>query len=214
MTIILTQVATVPFSLLLREVMLKLPMAPEFEVEYRMKEAVREFCQRSLSWRQPDTELLVTVVGQRSYTADLPGGTEIAAVISAWNGSTELDVELPGEQDDFEPSSTDSEWKVGMEPTMDAFRLSPAPLTAGITITGTLALAPNDDATEAPAYVWNRWRKVVAAGCIAAMKEQTDKPWSDPAGAMHHQQRFEAGIREASDKAGPVRRRPLRVRAW
>src|SRR5689334_4371004 len=122
MPIILDPIATVATTTLLREVMLHLPMAPEFEVEYRMKLAVRDFCRGSRAWRQINTDLLTTVADQIVYDADLPDGTELVAVLSAWDGSTELDVELPGEQDDYEPNSTDSCWKVGIEPTLDAIR--------------------------------------------------------------------------------------------
>lgn len=211
MPIILLPTPTITYTSWNREVMLHLPMAPEFEVEYRMKEAARDFCRRSLAWRQANTELLVTVADQSSYDADLPDGTELVAVLSAWNGDEEIDVELPGEVDDYEPGSSDTEWKVGVESSMDAIRLTPAPSTAGITLTGTIALAPNDSATTVPAFLWNRWRRQVAAGCIYALKAQMGKPWSDPGGAMHFQGIFEDGIREASNRAGPVRRRPLRV---
>lgn len=212
MPIILLPASTVSYSLLYREVMPHVPNVPEFEVEYRLKQATREFCHRSLSWRQANTELLTTVADQVSYDADLPDATELVAVLSAWDGDTEIDVELPGEVEDLEPGSSDSEWKVGVESTMDAIRLSPAPDTSGTVLTGTIALSPNEDSTEIPAFIWKRWRKPVAAGCIAALKEQVGKPWSDPVGAVMFRQRFEDGCMEASNASGPVRRRPLRVR--
>jgi hypothetical protein len=214
MPIVLIPAETIAYSLLLKEVMLYLPMALEFDVEYRLKQAARDFCRRSLVWRQPNTELLTTVADQSSYDAELPDGTELAAVLSAWNGSTEIDVELPGEVDDYEPGSSASTWKVGVELTMDALRLTPAPSTAGIVLTGTIALAPNEDAVDLPAFVWKRWRTPVASGCIALVKAQTGKPWSDPGAVAYHRELFEAGILDASNKAGPVRRRPLRVRTY
>ena len=103
MAIILLPLETIPFSSLLPEVMLHLPMALEFDVEYRLKQSARDFCRRSYAWRQPNTELLTTVAGQTSYDADLGFATEVAAVLSAWNGTTEIDVELPGEADDSAP---------------------------------------------------------------------------------------------------------------
>lgn len=214
MPIILVPIDTVAYSLLLKEVMLHLPMALEFDVEYRMKLAVRDFCRRSLAWRQPATTLLTTVAGQSSYDADLPDGTEIAAVLSAWNGTQEIDVELPSDVDNYQPGTTASAWKVGVEAEMDALRLLPAPDVSGIVLKGTLAFAPNEESTELPAFIWKRWRTPVASGCIAMVKEQTSKPWSDPAGAMYHRGIFDAGIHEASNKAGPVKRRSLRVRAY
>lgn len=215
MPIILLPIDAVPYSLLLKEVMLHLPMALEFEVEYRLKQAARDFCRRSLAWRQRNTSLLQTVAGQSDYSADLPDGTELAGVISAWAGSTELDVELPGEPDDIQPGDTHpSDWKVGVTEDLDALRLSPAPSVSGITLTGTIALAPNEESTELPAFIWKRWRRPVASGCIAMIKEQTNKPWSDPAGVAYHRSIFDQGVLDASNLAGPVRRRPLRVRTY
>lgn len=214
MPIILEPIDTVATTTLMREVMLHLPMAPEFEVEYRLKLAVRDFCRASRAWRQINTDLLTTVADQIVYDADLPQGTELVAVLGAWDGSTELDVELPGEQDDYEPNTSATSWKVGIEPTLDAVRLSPAPSTSGVVVTGTVCFAPNEDSTTLPAFIYKRWRSVVASGCIAMMKGQTGKPWSDPIGEAIHQQKFDHGVGWASNMSGPVRRRPIRVTTY
>lgn len=211
MPIILVPIDTVPYSTLLKEVMLHLPIALEFDVEYRMKLAVRDFCRQSRLYRQENTDLLTTVAGQQSYDAGLPTGTELVAVASAWDGDEELDVELPGERDDYQPGISDSSWVVGVEPTMDAIRLSPAPDTSGLVLKGTIVLAPNEESTDLPAFIYRRWRSTIAAGCIAKVKAQTGKPWSDPLGSDVAQRKFDEGCALASNMAGPVRRRPLRV---
>ena len=211
MSIILLPIDSVPYSALMREVIPYVPMAPEFDIEYRLKLAARDFCRGSLAWRQQDTELLTTNAAQAVYEAELDAGREIAAVISAWAGGSEVEVELPGERDDVSPGDTSSAWRIGVEPDLNSLRLSPAPSVGGVVVTGTIAFAPNEESTSLPEFIWRRWRNVIAAGAISALKAQANKPWSDPAGALAAGGAFSSGIQEASNRTGPVRRRPLRV---
>ena len=214
MPIIVDPYDTTATSVLNREVMLHLPGVQVWEVEYRLKQAVRDFCRITQVWQQRNTEILTTVADQEEYDAGLPVGTELVAVISAYLADgTEVDIEVPGEAEDQMPSESDSVWKIGLAGT-EAVRLTPLPSTSGVVVTGTVAFAPNEDSEDLPTVIYNRWRTPIAHGTLAVMMTQVGKPWSNPQQALFHQGRFDDGARECSVKTGPIRRRPLRVRTY
>jgi len=214
MTIIVDPYNTTATNVLNRDVLLWLPGAQLWEVEYRLKQAVRDFCRITQVWQQRNTAILTTVANQEEYDAGLPVGTELVAIVSAYLADgTEVDIEVPGEAEDQMPSASDSVWKIGLAGT-EAVRLTPLPSTSGVVVTGTVAFAPNEDSEDLPTVIYNRWRTPIAHGAIAMMMTQVGKPWSNPAQALYHQARFDDGARECSVKTGPIRRRPLRVKVW
>lgn len=218
MTIILVPIDTVPVTNFLQEVGLHLPMAPVWEIERCMKLAIRDFCRETTVWRQRNTVLLTTVANQEDYAANLPSGTELVAVLSAFlSDGTELEVALPGEEEDFAPSersSAPTDWLIGVD-SVDDVRVIPAPSVAGTVVKGTIALSPNEDAEDVPAVVWRRWRTPVAHGCIAKMLDMRGKPWSGTGGEIaYHREKYEEGANECAVLMGPRRRRGLDVRIW
>lgn len=214
MPIIVDPYDTTLTSVLNRDVMLYVPGAPIFEVEYRLKQAVRDFCRITQVWQQRNTEILTTVADQEEYDAGLPSGTELVAIISAYLADgTEVDVELPGEAEDQMPSESDTEWKIGVAGT-DTVRLTPLPSAADVVVTGTVAFAPNEESENLPTIIYNRWRTPIAHGAIAMLMTQVGKPWSNPSQSVYHQGMFDSGAAECSAKTGPKRRRPLRVKVW
>jgi hypothetical protein len=213
MPIIIEDSGSVPLVSFVREVMPHVPQCPEFSAEVQVLEAARDFCRRSRIWRQENTLLVTTVADQAEYDLDLPDAAELASLASAWVGDQEADIELPGEGDDIEPGTSGTEWKVGVV-DHDTIRLTPAPDTAGIVVSGTAIFAPAEDATTVPDFLYRRWKRAIVHGAIAALQSEAGKPWSNPGAVLFHQGKFDDGILEASNKAGPVRRRPLRVRTY
>jgi hypothetical protein len=200
-----------PIASILRDVMAFLPQAPEWEVEHRAKQVISDFCKRSLVWQQQSNTLLTTVAGQASYSAGLDSTVDLVRVMSAWMGDDEIDVTVPGEQEDEGPAKRDATWTVGND--RNSFILSPLPESSGVIVTGTVALAPSRDATHIPAIVWAEWRDEIGCGIKAHMMMHVNKPWSNPGQAQAHMREFEDGIAWASNSTGPVRRKPLRVKA-
>ena len=211
MTIVVTPSAGTPLADITRDVMMFLPSIPIFEVEHLLKQTLRDFCRRSLVWRQPDTRLLTTVAGQKLYPSSLPLGTELAAVLSAWDGETELTV--IDADDEGSPGDT-CQWPDVALFGDDAIRLSPAPSIGGRIYTGSIALSPNEASTEIPAFIYRRWREAIKHGCTSRAMMEVGKPWSNPNQAMYHEREYDAMATEASNSAGPVRRQGLRVKSW
>src|SRR5688572_10756398 len=83
-------------STLVNDVIPHVPLCPVFEIENQLRFVSREFCRRSCIWRSRNQTLLTTVVDEDEYAATVPGDGELNAVHTAWDGDTELEVELPG----------------------------------------------------------------------------------------------------------------------
>ncbi len=214
MTIIVDLTNTTPVETLHRDVTLYAPGAPIFEVDYQLRQAARDFCRITQVWQQRNTEILTTVADQEEYDAGLPAGTELVAIISAWNGTTEIEVEVPGESDDQDPTESSGTWRVGVVGT-DTIRVCPLPDASGTVVTGTLAFAPNEESEVLPTVVYQRWRTPIVNGAIAKLMLQVGKPWSNPNQAGIHQGIFDAGAAECAAKTAPRQRRPiLRVKSW
>lgn len=204
--------ATITYSTLVNDVMLHVPQCPVWEVEDQLRLAAREFCRTSNVWRSRNLLLLTTVASQDLYAFSAPADAALNDVHSAWNGSTELDVARPGDTDDYEPGSSDSTWKVGAEDEA-TIRLSPAPDASGIEVKGSVSYLPSVTSTAFPRWIYDRWRKQIASGAIAMLVVQPAKPWTNPGMAPGHMAFFNDGVMEASNFAGPVRRKGLRAKA-
>lgn len=213
MPIIIDPGSTEPLLSIVHDAMPYVPSAMEFAVEIQVREAAREFCRRSRIWRQANTALATTVADQSEYDLNQPDAAEVIWLASAWVGTNEADVELPGEVDDVQPGTSGNQWKVGL--TVDGtLRLTPAPDTAGVEIVGTVVFGPSDDATTLPTFIHRRWRWPIMHGAIAALQSEVGKPWSKPSDVPFHRDKFEDGVREAANLTGPARRRPLRARTY
>lgn len=210
MTIVVNPIDTTPVSSFVREVMPFLPGVPEFEVEYRLKQTLREFCRRTKVWRQRNTVMLTTVLGQQEYPASLPGGTELADIVSAWMAGVELGVMFPGDEENIPPGETAETPDIGVI-NFDTVILSALPQAAGVDVIGTVVLSPNEESTTCPSFLFYRWRDTIREGCLARVMKQVGKPWSNPNQAVMHEAQFDDDCREASNAAGPVRRVSLRT---
>lgn len=210
--------STVDYSLFLPDVNLSTTACPEFERINQIRNAAQDFCRRSFMWRVRELALFTTVAGQESYdiTAVIPADAQLVGVHSAWANGREVDVEEPGEVDDYAPGTqgrVDCGWPrcvIGIDGP-GALRATPAPDSGGIAITGTLSFAPSDAATGVPDFIFNRWRREIASGAIEILCAQEGKPWSNPGLAAFHKNKFDAAVMLAGSRAGPVRRKGLRV---
>lgn len=200
------------FSTLALDVARHVTECPVFEMEDAAKLAAREFFRKSNVWRSANVTLLTTVAGQQAYAHVPPANAELHRVHSAWAGEDELDVELPGEADDEHPGDTDTTFRVGAR-IENVLWLSPSPSDAGVAVKGTLGYIPTSAGAGLPTYAYDRWGRAIAAWAGAHLSIQPRRPWSNPGAFEGLMSLFNDAVREASVSAGPVRRKPLRVRA-
>jgi hypothetical protein len=213
MPIILPGALLQSWSLMVNDIRPHVPGCPQPEIEDRARQAAREFCRRSYCWRSPGVTLLTTVTDQVLYSYAVPDQAELNAVHTTWDGGTELDVALPGETDDTQPDLSSSSWKV-MVDSETYLRVTPPPDSSGVVVKGTVSYLPKVDATGMPSVIFDKYRLQIASGAVEMLVLQAGKPWSNPAAATFHNSKFERGISEASNSAGPVSRTPLRVKKW
>lgn len=191
-------------------VLRKAPECPSFRLDDALREAANEFFTTSRVWRSSRDTLLTTVADTVLYAYTPPAEAEVVQVHDAWNGTIEVDVILPGEEDDIEPDLDTNEFKIGARPINELY-LSQIPTSAGLEIVGTLSFKPADDATGIPTGAWTEWGEEIACGAAALLVTEPDKPWSKPDTYGFLRSKFEGAITDASNSAGPTRRRPLRV---
>jgi hypothetical protein len=191
-------------------VLRKAPECPGFRIDDALKEAANEFFSTSCVWRMLRATLLTTVADTTDYAYTPPTNGEVNRVHSAWDGTDELDVMLPGEEDDSEPDDETDQFKVGCRPTNTLY-LSHVPVTAGNVVAGTLSFKPSVAAVGIPTEAWTLWAEEIACGAAAMLVTEPLKPWSQPSTHAFLRGKFDEGIRDASISAGPTRRRPLRV---
>lgn len=190
-----------------------LPRCPVFEIDDAVVEAGREFCREAHCWRQSGLSLLTTVAGQGAYVATLPTGAELLRVHAAFIGEDEVDVGLPGEGDDEAPTLRRSRWRIEAAPPAGLL-LSPLPAVAGVAVVGTLSYIPTKTSTGLLDVIFDEHAYGIASGAVAMLAAQPGKDWSAPAIVTYHEGKFREAITTASNAAGPVRRRPLRVKPW
>ena len=202
----------VDYSLILPDVNLSTTGCPEFERINRIRQATQDFCRRSFMWRAREQALFTTVALQEVYdvTGLVPAGAQLAGLHSAWALNCEVDIEEPGQGDDFAPGVPGCRWVVGIDGPA-ALHVLPAPDAGGVAVTGTLSFCPSDDSTGLPDFIYNRWRKEIAAGAIEILCAQANKAWTNPGLAAVEGKKFEAAIMLAGSRAGPVRRKGLRA---
>jgi hypothetical protein len=191
-------------------VLRKAPECPSFRLDDALKEAAQEFFETSKVWRNTRGTLLTTGASTLTYAYTPPTNAEVHCVISAWDGDEELEVALPGEQDDADQTETTDEFKVGARPT-DTLYITQLPTTASNVIAGVLCFKPSTAAVGIPTAAWNRWGEQIACGAASMLVTEPLKPWSQPNTYQFLRGQFDDGIRSASNSAGPVMRRPLRV---
>lgn len=193
------------------DIALHAPECPTPLMESALRHAAREFFSTSSAWRDEAVTLATTVAGQIGYDFSPPANAELMRVHTAWNGSAEIDADVPGEEDADYPDQTNSTYRAGVSADSSQVLLRPAPEASGDVIQGTVIYTLSPNATGIPTWIYNEHRDGLAAGAAARLVVQPKKPWSNPQAYTMLRGMFTDAIREASNQAGPVRHRPLRV---
>ncbi|MBP6638224.1 MAG: hypothetical protein KA179_11095 [Sulfuritalea sp.] len=200
-----------PWAQMIPEALALVPECPNPIIRDALHKAMREFFSTSRAWRGKQLTLLTTVVAQESYNANPPANAEVAQVMSCYRDTEEVECEVPGEEDDFYPAETGSDYRISVSDDGLYYELHPAPASAGEVLKGSVAYTLAENATGVPTWVYREHRYAIACGAAAHLVAQPGKPWTDREAYKAHRDTFEAAIRDASNAAGPIRRRPLRV---
>lgn len=214
MTIILNIAPTIlaTWEDLRQHVMLHVNGAPIFEVDRQLRLSAREFLTNSRLWREENYFLGTTAPGVSTYTIALPENGELAAICAAWVDGQEANVMLPGEQNTIPPGETSADCLIGARGPEQVF-VAPAP-NRSATMLGTVAWTVNMRATGVPRWIADEYGEAIGCGAVARLQLMPNRTWSSPQLAGVHMERFRSEVDEASNRAGPVSSRPLRVKSW
>ena len=180
-----------------------------------LKRTARVFFTRSGIWRSDEQLLITTVADTQAYDFTPPTNAELSRVFSAWFGEVELDVAQPGQWADTATATVETDTESLVVGVRDGkIYLSPMPGTVGALIRGVVVYTLSGDSVGIPSHAWDEWGPAIAAGAASRLKMQESRPWSSPQMAGLLQNEFVRAINSASNEAGPVRRKPLRVRVW
>lgn len=214
MPIITSSTGFTPWATLAPLVAARAPECPTPIIRDALQECMREFFSTSRAWRGKNLTLLTTVAAQEAYAANPPANAEVLQVMSCFRGTQEIECEVPGEEDDFYPDETSSDYRIGVSDDGLSYELHPAPVSAGEVLKGSVAYTLAENAIGVQDWIYREYRYAIACGAAATLVAQPGKPWTDRAAYAAHRAMFESAIREASNAAGPIRRRPLRTKAW
>lgn len=186
---------------------------PVFLLTDHIKRAARRFFQRSGVWRSPEALLVTTVAGQQTYVHAPPTNGELSRAFSAWTGTTEIDVGDPGEWANEPTVTTSTDFK--LEARADnVLWLSPKPASSATLIRGTLVYIPTTAGAGIPSHAFDEWGPEIAAGAAATLVIQPNRQWSNPSAYGALMGIFNSAVSDASNQAGPVRRKSIRVKPW
>lgn len=148
---------------------------PDFVATKRVREAVIEFCEKT--WIYKDDLTITTEPDETEYTLTAPANTVIQAVLSV--------------QDDDEYLLNFT-----VESDFSSITLTNTPSEA-FDMTIKVALAPDEDSTSFPDFIWARHRRPLVAGGKAYCFGMENRPWTSHDEEARNLVRFKNGLTRA-----------------
>lgn len=168
-------------------------------VDDAILKAVIEFCNRSRAYRFSPSAISV-VAGTANYAvSDLPAGMVIAWLLAAELDDDPLDLLDPGTIPQSWATETGSP-STAIVYSETTIGLRKAPDAAG-SLSVKLALRPALTATTYPDEFHNLYQERIAAGALAKLYAQPNRPWSNPLLVADCRSRFDSGILDAEYRA-------------
>lgn len=187
---------SVSLSVFLPDVLPYVPRCPEMIATHAIREAVIEFCERTLLWR---TVLpgMPALKDQATYALTPPAETRIVSVLGVALDGTPVD---PASADDLD--ATNVGWRadgasfayVIEDPKTLTFTSAPTADSTGDGIVVSVAIKPTQAGSECGELLYEDWKPAIAAGALARLKLMADKEWTAPTEAAQKQGVFDAAI--------------------
>lgn len=187
----------------------EVPGAAEMVVENAVKNAVIEFCEKSLIL-QRDHDPVTLVQGIVDYDLEPPTGYLVVKVMKAWLENNQLDPLAP----DFvreaavynrlfssyqDESGTPRSYLQKDERSISVWSPPAQKYTNGLTMR--VALKPTRDSSSVEDVVYEDYAEVIAAGALARLMRSAGKPYTNVEMAGVNQQVFQQGINLARSRA-------------
>lgn len=192
--------------------------AAEMIVEQAVRNAVIEFCEKSLVL-QRDHDPVTIKQGVVDYDLEPPKGYIVVKVMKAWLENQELDPLAP----DFvreaavynrlfssyqSGASTPRAYLQKDERSVSVWQVPDKDYTNGLTMR--VALKPTRASTQIEDVIFEDYAETIASGALARLMLSPGKPYTSPDLAAYHRGQFERGINVARSRAvhGQVRSSP------
>ena len=167
-------------------------------VDHALRQAAREFCQRSSVWREWADSFTATGLLQR-FDFDLPGQAELVAATRATVAGKGIQVLgshfLPA---DWQLTDTTFTSDALIHISMTEYMLYPMP-SAGEVVSIEMALKPSLTASGVGDDVYNKWAEVVSKGALYRLLSSPGKPYTDLQAAALSKSVFESGVHAAAN---------------
>lgn len=193
-----------PFTDLLPDVLPHLGGDPSDPVTIAaLRAAADEFCAKSTIWREALDPITVRARAAE-YELEFPAGAAPVRLISVTLAGAPLDPKERAELDGVLPGwrTLTGAPRFYLQATPDLLALAPAPeAQARNALEVLVALKPTRAAPHLPAWLIEQYGADIADGAMARLMAMTNRPWSDPQGAVWRRDRFEAAIATAHARA-------------
>ena len=173
--------------------------APEPVVINAVRNACFDFCRDSL-WLNEFLPAVSTTAGVGSYTLTPPTDTMIVSVLNL--NYEELGLLYPQNFENTVAARRDWASQLGtpqwfVQPAPDVVTLVNIPDRDG-SFVAMVAFAPTRAATTVDAKVYNMHLETIKYGALWKLKQISNQPWSDPAGASAYAGMFWKGVNTAA----------------
>jgi hypothetical protein len=171
--------------------------------DQKVLDALVDFCTRSLIWLDDHTPL-DSVANQGAYAYAPAANTAIVKPALVWFNGNPL---TPKNKDELAQLYKKWPSEVGtplycLGQTPDKITLVPAPvdvIVGGLTMK--VHLKPSRAAVNVPDWIYEDYQEAIAAGALARLKSQSNRPYSDPRGAVDCQGYFDDQVAIAKERA-------------
>lgn len=194
---------TVAFDYFVPEAAPWLPGCPNQVIRNALRNSCIEFCRRSLAW-VVDPAAVLTQADEPAYDIALPTAkTELVMFRRVWVGGTEVfPLDANNAADIATPiadlgSGTVTRYGINGD---NQLVLTLAPADDDIEIVVKAAICPTRDGDVMDSVLASIYYEQLAAGAIARLSAEENKPWSNPSAADRRKAQFESGVLAAMNR--------------
>lgn len=155
---------------------------PDAVIKQNLRQAMRDFARETWAFQEDIT--LTAVAGQTEYTLTSIYDAQVLRVLEVKIGTSVLGFT--------------------MNNAVNAIKLDAAP-AAGTSIVVSVALLPDEDATDAPQEALSEWADGIAAGCLWRLHRIHGTPWFNGHNAETNKSEFWQSQADAKRAVGSLR---------
>lgn len=173
-------------------VMPQVKACPDQTALHHIREALREFCTKTLAWQQNLS--ITTTTTDDDYLMPLQAGTSLVKILRAGLDEDEgLDIMSPDTADARSWSTKGRVWTVDRKHVLLAPRQAvPRTLKLRVAIKPAQAAAVIDD------QLFEDFASTIADGALATLFDMSDVTWANPAKAVMKREKFKAECGKAA----------------